>query len=203
MLPQFVYFNGQFLACISQIVDRGSFSWHIPNASRSITIPFDRGRLFPIPYAQTSLIHDRHFRSTRPGYFAVTFRIPKRSVNITIDNFVHLPLCFIDRGDLYRTCTPNVIHNNDRLAFHWHCIHGLLSVHNSNPGTNLPTDRGSFIDDTFYCIPSPCMPRHATPISTPSATVTRIAIPSLFQSHQYNTRPVLFRVHSAVLKRCW
>src|SRR5277367_6296214 len=85
MLTQFAYSNSRFLACISQIVDRGSFPRRVPNASRPITIPFDRGRLFRIPFAQTSLIHDRlsipTFRSTRPGSFVVTFRIPKRSTN--------------------------------------------------------------------------------------------------------------------------
>src|SRR5579859_3844580 len=45
----------------------------------------------------------------------------------------------IDRGDLYRTCTPNVI-RNDRPAFHWHSVR------------ELPTDRGSFNTDTSHCV---------------------------------------------------
>ena len=81
------------------------------------TVPFDRGRLFRIPFAQTSLIHDRlQFRSTRPGYFSLILsnstRIPKRSTN----NNDRCPAHSIDRGDLYRTCTPNVIHYDRRTS---------------------------------------------------------------------------------------
>src|SRR5277367_632801 len=47
------------------------------------------------------------FRSTRPGYFVVTFRIPKRSTNN--NDRERAPST---GGDLYRTCTPNVIHND-------------------------------------------------------------------------------------------
>src|SRR5271155_3668504 len=49
MLTQFAYSNSRFLACISQIVDRGSFPRHVLDASRPITVPFDRGRLSHIP----------------------------------------------------------------------------------------------------------------------------------------------------------
>ena len=95
-------------------------------------------------------------------------------------------------------CLPrHLIHHGHRT---FHSMN--LSIQNTRI-SNRPTEAASTATSpTDHCIP--CMPRHHTPTSPSNATATRIAIPSLFQSHQYNTRPVLFRVHSAVqLKRCW
>src|SRR5277367_3661178 len=97
MLTQFAYSNSRFLACISQIVDRGSFPRRVPNASRPITVPFDRGRLFHIPFTQTFL-HDRRstndisdipFDST--GVFSFRTVYPNVPQTITIESVLLRP----------------------------------------------------------------------------------------------------------------
>ena len=67
--------------------------------------------MFRIPFAQTSLIHDRlsipTFRSTRPGYFCCD--LPCTQTFRKHNDRERAPST---RGDLYRTCTPNLIHND-------------------------------------------------------------------------------------------
>src|SRR5271155_4868563 len=76
MLTQFAYSNSRFLACISQIVDRGSFPRRIPNASRPIYRPIRPRQVVPYSHMprRSYMTDDRPttfptFRSTRPGYF--------------------------------------------------------------------------------------------------------------------------------------
>src|SRR5271154_6332962 len=68
------------------VVFRGVYPTHHDR----YTVPFNRGRLFHIPVCKDvpCLTIDKQFRhSVRldRGTFAVTFRVPKRSVNITTD----------------------------------------------------------------------------------------------------------------------
>src|SRR5579859_756349 len=118
---------------------------------------------------------DIQFRSTRPGYFCSdllytqTFR--KHNDRCSARS--------IDRGDWYRTCTPNLI-RNDHPASHWHSIHEPLSIHHSNPGTILPTEAASTATPpTVFCLP--CMPsrvcnRSARARSTPLDRVDRLNV---------------------------
>src|SRR5579859_8077097 len=76
----------------------------------------------------------------------------------------------IDRGDLYRTCTPNVI-RNDCPAFHWHSVR------------ELPTDRPRQLQQRHLplCLVSRVCPDTTNQPARPAlSTATCIALPSLF-----------------------
>jgi len=139
MLTQFAYSNSRFLACISQIVDRGSFPRRIPNASRPIYRSIRPRQVLPYSrMPRRSLTDDRlttfpAFRSTRPGYFCCD--LPCTQTFRKHNDRERAPST---GGDLYRTCTPNVIHN-DHPVFHWHSIHEHISLFTIQ--IHEPTDR--------------------------------------------------------------